>query len=72
MNNRIPQSGKTTQAHDHSPSGRNLTLIGVEHRLIKDGVGLVVGFKKVRIFKCRICFMKIEEVGKEFFSLGGY
>jgi len=71
MNN-WSQSGKITQAHDHSPTGSNLILIGIKHRSITDGVGLVVGFEKVRVFKCKICFREIEEVGKEFFPLEGY
>jgi hypothetical protein len=70
MNN-WPQIGKTTQAHDHSPTGRNLILIGIKHRSISDGIGLVIGFKKVRIFKYMICLREIEEVSEEFFPLGG-
>lgn len=56
--------------HDHSTIGSNLRLVGVRHEPVTDGIGLIVGFRKVRTFQCSICGKSIEEVDPEIFPPG--
>ena len=59
--------------HDHSTTGSNLRSVGVRHEPVTDGIGLIVGFRKVEIFQCSICGKSIEVINPNILTLlGGY
>jgi len=58
--------------HSHSTIDGNLTLSGTKNERVKDGLGIVAGFKEVKVYRCRICAREIEKVNPEIFPPGEY
>jgi len=58
--------------HDHNLTGGNLTQVGTRHKAVRDGIGMVIGFNTIRVFRCRICTMDIERVDPNIFPPGDY
>ncbi len=58
--------------HDHNTTGRNLRQVGMRHEKVRNGLNLVIGFKKVEVFQCNICGKSIEVINPITIPLGGY
>jgi len=70
MSNHEVSQGCDILPHDHSATGGNLRSVGVKYEAVRDGVGLIAGFRKVMTFQCSICGKSIEEVDPEIFPPG--
>jgi hypothetical protein len=49
-------------SHGRGTGGGNLMHTGTEYRKVEDGSGLLIGFKKVKKFKCKRCLKEIEKI----------
>lgn len=58
--------------HDHKTTGGNLRQVGVRHEKVRNGLNLLIGFKKVEVFQCNICGKSIEIINPNTLPLGGY
>ncbi len=65
-------SNREIRPHDHSSTGGNLMPVGTRHETVKDGLGLVIGYKKAETFQCKICGRSVEVINPNILSLGGY
>lgn len=73
MNNHEVSQGCDIPPHDHSSTGGNLRQVGTRHKAVRNGLNLVIGFKKVEIFQCNICGKSIEVIDSNALPLlGGY
>jgi hypothetical protein len=59
--------------HDHSSIGGDLRQVGARYEAVRNGLNLVIGFKKVEIFQCNICGKSIEVINPDTLPFfGGY
>ncbi len=72
MSNPEVSQGHAILPYDHSESGSNLRLVGTRHEKVRNGINLVIGFKKVEVFQCNICGKSIEIINPNTLPLGGY
>ncbi len=61
-----------TLPHGHSTTDGNLMLWGTKTENVKDALGMVIGFRKTKVYKCRVCTREIEKVDQEIFPLEEY
>ena len=65
MDNQETSQSCGIQPHDHSSTGRNLMLVGRRYETIKNGIGIAIGSKEIRVFKCKICTFETMEMGPD-------
>jgi len=58
--------------HSHDITSGNLIYSGAKYKAEKDGIGLLTGFRKVKMFRCSVCLKDVEEVDSEIFLPGEY
>ncbi len=58
-------------SHDVARSS-DLKFLGTRYEAVKDGIGLLTGFRKVEMFRCQICLADIEDVDPQVFPPGEF
>jgi hypothetical protein len=48
--------------HTHNAADGNLKLIKSQSEPLEDEIGIIVGFRDVRVYQCTLCGQTIEEI----------